>query len=168
MAPLSTARRVNLIALYTLLAAVASLLAARVATHDLRGYHHLVGPFGVELSYDYGNILDHHTPTPLGLGLHIALWVALWTLLALTLRTHVSSLALGLCGGGALTSSTLAIVGHRVPNYIVLGSFATCNVSDLFLTVGIVLLTLSITAETRRRYRLHTSTHRQQELRVES
>jgi lipoprotein signal peptidase len=157
MATLSPTRRTNLIAAYTLATAVLVATAAHLATHSHPGYHHLFGPFGLQLSYDYGNVLNHHPPTPLSLGVNIAIWTTMWLALSLTLRTHVSSVALGLVAGGALTSATFEVVNHRVPNYITVGTLFTCNLADLSISIGIVLLTLSVNAAALRRYRAHTN-----------
>lgn len=157
MSALSPTHRTNLIAACTLVTVVLAGVAARLATHDLPGYHHLLGPLGLQLSYDYGNVLDHHPPTPLALGVSIAIWAAMWLVLSLTLRTRASSIGLGLVAGGALTSAAFEIVDHRVPDYLTVGTLFTCNLADVAIVIGAALLVLSINAAVLRRYRRHAS-----------
>jgi hypothetical protein len=164
MPALSPTHRINLIAAYTLVTVVSVGLAAHLATHSPPGYHHLFGPIGLKLSYDYGNVLNHHPPTSLALGVNIAIWVAMWLSLSLTLRTRASSAALGLVAGGALTSTAFEAVDHRVPDYITVGTLFTCNLADLSIALGIVLLVLSINSAALRRYRAHASLHKDRAL----
>jgi len=127
------------------LVVLADQVTKSVAVSHLARPTHVIGPFGLALSYNSGSafsLFAGHSALVIvvAIGLVVALVVgACWTS-----RTSVA-VALGLVLGGALGNLTdRALRGHhgQVVDFITFPHWPTFNVADSCITVGVLLLVI--------------------------
>ena len=118
-----------------------------------------VGPLTLQLVYNAGSTPDpHHSPIS-----HVALThlvtlafvLALWALL----KTKPAAIGVGLAIGGMLGNFlSLWLAPHRVADFIPVG-VGICNLADIFVALGALIIAASATNAVRRLYRNYTASH---------
>ena len=131
--------------------AVVVVVADRVTTslveHHLHGTTHVWGPFGLELQFNSG--LAFSLFTGRATLVTVLLGVGVLVLGALVARVRSWSQAVGgglVLGGGLGNLSERVVSDHHglVADFITLSHWPTFNVADACITIGVVLLAISL------------------------
>jgi signal peptidase II len=117
------------------------------AQAHLRAPVHLVGPFGFALGYNTGSAFSLFTGAPAVLGAVVALVAAALVWAARRAQRRSVAVALGLVLGGAIGNLADRVFrGHHgaVVDFITLSHWPTFNVADACITVGTIVLVVSL------------------------
>jgi len=110
-------------------------------------HHHVIGPFGFELTYNTGSAFSLFQGTTVVLFLFdlVLVGVLLWVgLRATSLLVRIGA---GLIIGGALGNMVDRVVRHHgggVIDFITLSHWPTFNAADSAITIGAVLIVVSL------------------------
>ena len=131
--------------------AVAVVVADRVTTsvveRDLHRVIHLWGPFGLALQFNSGLAFSLFTGRSSLITVGLGVAVVVLALLMTRVRTTAQAVGGGLVlGGGAGNLSERVVSGHhgQVADFITLSHWPTFNVADACITIGIVVLAVSV------------------------
>ncbi len=134
---------------YTL--AVVVLVADRITTtvveDHLHRVVHLWGPFGLALQFNSGLAFSLFTGRATLVTVVLGVGVAVLIVLVGRVRTTAQAIGGGLVLGGGLGNLSERVVsGHHglVADYVTLSHWPTFNVADACITVGIVILAVSL------------------------
>jgi len=131
--------------------ATAVLVADRIITAVVEDHLHRVvhvwGPFGLALQFNSG--LAFSLFTGRATLVTVALGVGVVILIVLVARVHTTAQAVGgglVLGGGLGNLSERVVSDHHglVADYITLSHWPTFNVADASITVGVVVLAVSM------------------------
>jgi signal peptidase II len=118
-----------------------------LAEHHLHGTVHVWGPFGLALQFNSGLAFSVFTGrATLVTGL-LAIGVVILAVLVARVRTAPQAVGGGLVlGGGVGNLSERVVSGHHglVADFITLSHWPTFNVADACITVGVVVLAVSM------------------------
>jgi signal peptidase II len=131
--------------------AIAVVVADRVTTtaveRDLHRVIHLWGPFGLALQFNSGLAFSLFTGRSSLVTVALGVGVVVLALLVTRVRTMAQAVGGGLVlGGGAGNLSERVVSGHhgQVADFITLSHWPTFNVADACITVGVVVLAVSL------------------------
>jgi signal peptidase II len=117
-----------------------------LALADLHRPVHVWGPFGLALQYNRGSAFNVLTGSGPLAGILAALITVAVAVIAWRATRVIASLGFGLVLGGAVGNLADRLVrSHRaVVDYVTLTHWPTFNVGDACITVGVVLLVISL------------------------
>jgi signal peptidase II len=140
-------RRLALTLMVSGVVIVADQVTKSLAVADLHRPVHLIGPFGLSLGYNSGSAFSLFTGRAAVLGPVGGLLVVALLWLAWRAGTAAMAVSLGLVLGGAMGNlADRAFRGHGggVVDFITLSHWPTFNVADASITVGVVLVALTL------------------------
>jgi signal peptidase II len=116
-----------------------------VAEHHIHGVSHVWGPFGLALSFNSGFAFSLFTGRAAFVTVLLCVGVAALAVVVSRVRTMPQALAGGLVLGGAVgnLSERLSHSG-QVADFITLSHWPTFNVADAGITIGVVVLAISL------------------------
>jgi signal peptidase II len=132
---------------------VADQITKSVALGELHRPTHLIGPLGLALTYNSGSAFSLFAGRAAVLGPVAALAAVVIVWSAWRSRTLPTGIGLGLVLGGAVGNlADRALRAHHgaVVDFITLSHWPTFNVADAAITVGAVLLAISLGRPARR------------------
>jgi signal peptidase II len=131
--------------------ALAAVVADRVTTsvieRDLHRAIHVWGPFGLALQFNSGLAFSLFTGRSTLLTVVLGVGVVVLAVLVARVRTTAQAVGGGLVlGGGVGNLSERVVSGHHgeVADFITLSHWPTFNVADACITLGIVVLAVSV------------------------
>ncbi len=134
----------------TALVALAVVVADQVTKSEAEAHvhrpTHVVGPFGLAVTFNTGSAFSFFTGRPVVLAVVATALVGLLVVLAWRSRRAVTSVALGLVLGGALGNlCDRAVRGHHgaVVDFVTLTHWPTFNVGDACIVAGAILFAAS-------------------------
>ncbi len=126
---------------------VADRITTTVVEDHLHRVVHLWGPFGLALQFNSGLAFSFFTGRATLVTVLLGVGVAI--LIVLVGRVHTTAQAIGgglVLGGGLGNLSERVVSAHHglVADYITLSHWPTFNVADACITVGVVVLAVSV------------------------
>jgi signal peptidase II len=133
---------------------VADRVTTSIAEDHLHDVVHLWGPFGLALSFNSGFAFSLFSGRAAPVTVLLSVAVVVLGLVVARVRTVTQAIGGGLVLGGAAGNLSERLVsGHQgqVADFITLSHWPTFNLADACVTVGVVVLALSLVAGTPRR-----------------
>ena len=118
-----------------------------LAEADIHRPVHVVGPLGLGLTYNTGSAFSLFTGDTVVLGVVATVMAVVLVVLARRVRRTSSAVGLGLVLGGALGNLADRLFrghGGAVVDFITLSHWPTFNLADTAITVGVVLLVVTL------------------------
>jgi signal peptidase II len=137
---------------------VADRVTTSLALHHLHDARHVWGPFGLALSFNSGFAFSLFSGR--AVVVTVLLCIGVGVLALIVARVHTIPLAIGggLVLGGALGNLSERIFGGhggQVPDFVTLTHWPTFNVADASVTLGIVVVIVTILFGRDREHREH-------------
>ncbi len=126
---------------------VADQVSKSFAEADIHRPVHLVGPLGLGLTYNTGSAFSLFPGDTVVLAVVAAVMAAALAVLARRVRRTSSAVALGLVLGGALGNLADRVFrghGGAVVDFVTLSHWPTFNLADAAITVGVLLLVVTL------------------------
>ena len=126
---------------------VADRVTTTIAEDHLRTVVHAWGPFGLALSFNSGFAFSLFSGRALAVTVLLCIAVLVLAVLVTRVRTVPQAVGAGLVLGGAAGNLSERLVsGHhgQVPDFITLSHWPTFNVADACVTVGVVVLAITL------------------------
>jgi signal peptidase II len=126
---------------------VVDLLTTSIAVADLHAVRHLWGPFGLALTFNSGFAFSLFSGRATLITVVLCFGVVGLAWVVARARTVPMALGAGLILGGAVGNVAERIVGGhggQVPDYITLDYWPTFNVADACVTVGVVMVIVTL------------------------
>ena len=122
-----------------------------VVDHLGPGPHHVIGPFGLELTSNTGSAFSLFQGSTGILAIVDLIMVCLLAIVAVRARTWPMQIGLGLMLGGALGNLVDRVVHHAhdggVIDFITFPHFATFNAADSAITSGVIVVLGSLVTD---------------------
>jgi signal peptidase II len=130
-----------------LVVVVADRVTTSVVERDLHRVVHVWGPFGLALQFNSGLAFSLFTGRSTLLTVLLGVGVVVLGVLVARVRTRAQAVSGGLILGGGLGNLSERVVsGHhgQVADFITLSHWPTFNVADACITVGVIVLAVSL------------------------
>ena len=130
-----------------LVVVVADRVTTSLVEHHLHGVVHVWGPFGLALRFNSGLAFSAFTGRSTLVTVVLAVGVVVLAVLVARVRTVAQAIGGGLVlGGGIGNLSERVVSGHHglVADFITLSHWPTFNVADACITVGVIVLVVSL------------------------
>jgi signal peptidase II len=132
---------------------VADRVTTSIAEDHLHDIVHLWGPFGLALSFNSGFAFSLFSGRAVPVTVLLSVAVVVLAVLVARVRTLPQVIGGGLVLGGAAGNLSERLVsGHQgqVADFITLSHWPTFNVADACVTIGVVVLAITLVADTPR------------------
>jgi signal peptidase II len=130
-----------------LVVVVADRVTTSVVERDLHRVVHVWGPFGLALQFNSGLAFSLFTGRSTLLTVLLGVGVVVLGVLVARVRTRAQAVSGGLILGGGLGNLSERVVsGHhgQVADFITLSHWPTFNVADACISVGVIVLAVSL------------------------
>jgi len=128
---------------------VADRVTTSLAVSHIHGVTHVLGPFGLALSYNSGFAFSLLSGRPGTITILLSVAVVVLAVVVARVRTVPQAIGGGLVLGGAAGNLSERLVSNHhgtVADFITLSHWPTFNLADACVTIGVIVLAISIVA----------------------
>ncbi|HTU37782.1 MAG TPA: signal peptidase II [Acidimicrobiales bacterium] len=126
---------------------VADWVTTTIAVHHLQDPRHVWGPFGLALTFNSGFAFSLFSGRAVAVTVLLCIGLVVLAVVVAQVRTVPAAVGAGLVLGGAAGNLAQRIFGGhggRVPDFVTLDYWPTFNVADACVTIGVVIVIVTL------------------------